>query len=382
MTEQERIAALSEPWKSRAEYLMSIRPEELPQNPEKNKWYVYRPEGCISSTGTPYFSTMRIGTENKLMVLFCGGGAAIDAYAAARPNFIPPVEGEAGFYAAETFLVGYFEGHGAIADMKREDNPFRDWSIVVVSYASGDFHCGRNDFMFDDPEKGKGVCHHRGYYNYRAMVEKMKEFVPNPEKLLVTGYSAGGFGTAILTDDVISLFPHCKDVTCLVDSGVFAYDGWHETAEKQWKAPEEIVSRVRSDNIALDCLLALHRDHGDVKIALACSYRDALLAQCEGYAHGQGKLVFSKENGDAFQATLSKTVKTLQEEIPGVALYIFDKPSTEPGVKEEHGLTEHTFLDYQYLYDYSFGGVKALDWIVDCVNGKMRKVGLELLGLQ
>ena len=167
----------------------------------------------------------------------------------------------------------------------------------------------------------------------------------NPEKLLVTGYSAGGFGTALLTDDVMSLFPHCKDVTCLVDSGVFSYDGWHETAEKQWKAPEEIVSRIHSDNIALDCLLALHRDHGDVKIALACSYRDALLAQCEGYAHGQGKLVFSKENGDVFQATLSKTVKTLQEEIPGVALYIFDKPSTEPGVKEEHGLTEHTFLD-------------------------------------
>lgn len=236
--------------------------------------------------------------------------------------------------------------------------------------------------MFDDSEKGKGVCHHRGYYNYRAMVEKMKEFVPDPEKLLVTGYSAGGFGTALMTDDVMSLFPHCKDVTCHVDSGVFSYDGWHETAEKQWKAPEEIVSRIHSDNLALDCLLALHRDHGDVKIALACSYRDALLAQCEGYAHGQGKLVFSQENGDAFQATLTKMVKALQEEIPGVALYIFDKPSTEPGVKEEHGLTKHTFLDYQYLYDYSFGGVKALDWIVDCVNGKMRKVGLELLGLQ
>ena len=86
MTEEERIELLPEPLRTQAKKLLSIRPEELPEVPEKGKWYVYRPEGCVCSTGTPYMSTLRIGKENKLMVVFCGGGCAVDAHAAARPG--------------------------------------------------------------------------------------------------------------------------------------------------------------------------------------------------------------------------------------------------------------------------------------------------------
>lgn len=384
MTEQDRVEALPEPWRAQAkQFLATMKPDELPVRPEKNKWYYYSPKGCVCSNGEPYFSTLKVGTENKLMVVFCGGGAAVDAYSAARPDVFPPTEaGEKNaFYAGDTFVLGYFEGRNGIAGNQYENNPFRDWSVVIIAYASGDFHCGTNDFEYDDPEKGKGVCHHHGYLNYRAMAEKMKELVPNPDKLLVTGFSAGGFGTAILADDVVGLFPDCKDVTCLVDSGVFTYRKWRETVENQWKAPKEIVERIRSDNITLDCLLSLHEKYGKrVKIAFGCTYRDALLSQCEGYMHGLGNLVFSKENGDFFEETLVRFVKALKDGIPDVALYIFDKPSPEKGVNEADNLTDHTFIASPYVFDYSYGGVKLIDWIINAVNGKSVQVGLELLG--
>lgn len=382
MTEQERINQLPEPVRTVAQKVYDKRPEDLPEEPERNKWYTYRPEGCICSNGAPYYSTLKVGTENKLMIVFCGGGVAVDAHGAARPNAFLPVEGEDTFYIGDTFVMGYVTGLLGIAKM-REDNPFRNWSVLSVSYASGDFHTGIADFAYDDPEKGKGVCYHHGYTNYRAMVEKMKQLVPNPDKLLVTGYSGGGFAAALLTDDVMKLFPDCRDVTCLEDSGVFSYPGWRQTAQEQWRTPQEICDRLQGDNIALDCLLALHRDHGDcVKIAFGCTHRDALLAQCEGRYNGLGRLVFSKENGDKFQAMLSKTVAALKREIPDVALYIFDKPNPEARIAPEYGLTEHTFINSDYVFDYSYEGVKLLDWIVDVVEGRPHQVGLSLLGLE
>lgn len=375
MTEKELVESLPEPVKANAERLLRMKPEELPVSPEKNKWYYYSPKGCICSNGFPYYSSLKLGTENNLIVLFCGGGVALDAYCAARPNTYIPQEGKPQFYLADTFIAGYLLAHTGIADKERADNPFRNWSVVVIAYGSGDFHCGTNDFAYDDPEMGEGICHHRGYYNYRAMAEKMKEFVPNPDKLLVTGFSGGGFGTAVLTDDVIGLFPGCKDVTCLVDSAVFTYPKWRETAERQWKAPKEIVERIRSDNITLDCLLSLHEKYGKrVKIAFGCSYRDALLAQMQNYADGR-KFAVDETGGDAFQTVLAEFVKVLAEQIPDLSLYIFDKPmDAVPGT-----LTDHTFETTDWLFTYEKDGVKLIDWIENTVNGKVEKVGLELL---
>ena len=185
MTEAEKIELLPVPVKTTVKTFYPFRPADLPENPQKNVWYTYRPAGCVCSDGEPYYSTLKIGTENKLLIMFCGGGVALDAYSAARPNTYIPEEGKPTFYVPNTFIMGYFTGRGGIARSERADNPFKNWSVVVVSYGSGDFHCGNNDFEYQDEEFGNGVCRHRGYKNYRSMVEKMRKFVPNPDKVLV-----------------------------------------------------------------------------------------------------------------------------------------------------------------------------------------------------
>ena len=375
MTEEEAVEMLPKERQAPIKSLLNFKPGDLPEKPEKNTWYTYRPEGCICSDGSPYYSTLKIGTENKLMVMFIGGGVAIDAYSAARPNSFDPKAEQPTFYLPTTLVMGYLFGHSGIGNKDKADNPFKNWSVVVISYASGDFHCGTNSFEYDDKEKGKGVCHHHGYINYRAMMKKIKEFVPNPEQVMVTGYSAGGFASELLTDDVMSIYDKCDNFVCLADSGIACND-WHSVAVNEWGAPKEICDRLKTDNLALDCLLDLHRKHGNrVKVMLGCTYRDALLAQEQLYCDGH-PFDFTKEAGDRFQAILKDTVETLINEIPDVSIYIFDRKNAEVTVGE---LTDHTFIATDTVFDYSYEGVKLIDWIYDGVCGKPQKIGLKLL---
>ena len=118
----------------------------------------------------------------------------------------------------------------AVAD----NNPFKDWSFIVIPYATGDFHAGTGIY------EGKKKVYHTGYNNYSAFIEKIKPYVGEPDTLLVTGFSAGGFATSLLADDVIDRFPSAGNVTVCVDSSLLLYDGWHDTAVDLWRTPSEI----------------------------------------------------------------------------------------------------------------------------------------------
>ena len=102
MTDEERIELLPEETQLVLKAMMASKPKDLPENPEKNTWYTYRPEGALCSDGEPYYSTLKIGTENKIMVMICGGGVALDVFSAARPSQIVPEESKPTFYLPNT----------------------------------------------------------------------------------------------------------------------------------------------------------------------------------------------------------------------------------------------------------------------------------------
>ena len=80
-----------------------------------------------------------------------------------------------------------------------------------------------------------------------------------PDTLLVTGFSAGGFATSLLADDVIDRFPSAENVIICVDSSLLLYNGWHETAVDLWQAPTEISDRLTTNNLVLDSLTYLEK---------------------------------------------------------------------------------------------------------------------------
>ena len=351
---------------------------QIPSNPKTGKWYGIPLKGCVSSDGKEVHAGFRKGTENKLVILLFGGGVSWNEFMAARPNSVYGNPDKISFYACgDGGLVADLAARIGIHTLsKKESNPFRNWNMLAIPYTTGDFHCGTGDFPYTALDGSKQVLHHHGYTNYRAALhETMKHIGSNPEQILVTGFSAGGFGTALLTDDVMRTFPNCSDVTSYVDSGFMIYPGWPEVARNVWKAPKEIAERIHSDNITLDCLQALKQDHGDrVKIAFSCSTRDAALSEYINYVE-KDQLYADKESGIKFQKELKQMCDALQQAIPNIALYIFDTPD-ENAAKKAEGLTKHCIGAADKMV---VEGITAAQWLWDTACGNPKKVGLSLL---
>ena len=351
---------------------------QIPSEPKAGKWYGIPLKGSVSSDGKEVHAGFRKGTENKLVILLFGGGVSWNEFMAARPNSVYGNPDKISFYACgDGGLVADLAARIGIHTLsKKESNPFRNWNMLAIPYTTGDFHCGTGDFPYTALDGSKQVLHHHGYTNYRAALqETMKHIGHNPEQILVTGFSAGGFGTALLTDDVMRTFPNCSDVTSYVDSGFMIYPGWPEVARNVWKAPKEIAERIHSDNITLDCLQALKQDHGDrVKIAFSCSTRDAALSEYINYVE-KDQLYADKESGIQFQKELKQMCNALQQAIPNIALYIFDTPD-ENAAKKAEGLTKHCIGAADKMV---VEGITAAQWLWDAVCGNPKQIGLSLL---
>ena len=338
-----------------------VKHPELKGEPEIGKWYRITPAGTKSSDGSEWHGLIRLGTENKVVVYFFGGGASINGYTSERGNE----------FFATTASVQDFVASGGIGS-DAEENPFRDWTFLVLPYASGDFHSGTGEYHYTDGGKEK-IVYHNGYNNYSAFMDAAKPYVGEPDTLLVTGFSAGGFATSLLADDVIDRFPSAKNITVCVDSSLLLYDGWHETAVNLWQSPKEISDRLTTDNLVLDSLTALHEKRGDsVKILFDCSYRDDTLMQYQSFIN-TGKMDKTKALGDQFQTDLSEMVAGLQENIPGVGIYSWNYRE-DP---ETHN-TRHTIISSN-VFDKLEDGVSVADWIYAAVNGDVQSHGLALL---
>ncbi len=338
-----------------------VKQPELKGIPEVGKWYRITPEGTQSSDGSEWHGLIKVGKENKLVVYFFGGGASITGYTSEKGNE---------FYATQA-SVQDFVALGGISSAS-EDNPFHDWTFLVLPYATGDFHSGTGEYHYTK-NGAEQIVYHTGYENYAAFIEKARQYVGSPETLLVTGFSAGGFGTSLLADDVIERFPSATNITVCVDSSLLLYDGWHETSTELWKSPKEISDRLVGDNIVLDSLTALHQKRGDsVKILFDCSYRDDTLQQYQSYIRN-GKMEKSRENGDIFQKDLKKMVDDLQINIPGVGIYIWNY--NQDG---NTGNTQHTIISSN-LFDKLEDGISVGEWIMNAINGDVACHGLHLL---
>ena len=334
---------------------------ELEGSPIEGEWYQVTPDDAIASDGSEWHGIFRKGSENKVIVYFFGGGVSITGETS---------EGGTDFFAT-TMMGQDFVAQGGIGSTI-DENPFKDWTFIVIPYASGDFHAGTGEYHYTENGKEK-VVYHNGYNNYTSYMNIVKEYIGEPDTLLITGFSAGGFATSLLADDVIEHFPETENITVCVDSSLILYDGWHESAVNLWKTPQEISDRLTTDNIVLDSLTALYKKRGDsVKILFDCSYRDDTLLQYQSYIDN-GMMDNTKELGDRFQIDLKEMVEGLQTNIPSVGIYIWDY-----GKDEETGNTQHTIISSN-VFDKLGNDISVCEWIYKAVNGDVQTIGLELL---
>ena len=352
-----------------------LRAEAVP-----GTWIEIAPEGIVSGNGEPVYTEMRIGTENKVIVLFYGGGVSVSEYMASRPYIGTwTFADEIGFYAAD--LVGtipdYLEsGIGT----SFQNNPFRDWTILVIPYTTGDFHMGTADYAYTDMDGEQEVLHHHGYTNFRAIMDEAMLYLDeDPEQLLIAGWSAGGFGAAALAGELIEeYFPGAGNTTLCVDSSILLWDGFAETAREIWGAPEEIADRIRTENLIVDLMSSLYDTYGDSLTYLYIgSTHDGALARYQNYFN-TGVYRASNAQGQLFLLSLRDTLSELKRSIPTLGVYLFDDVpfSMYPS---QFMLTQHTMIISPMAFTRLTDRVRPIDWLMNAVEGRAEDHGMQLL---
>lgn len=158
----------------------------LPDPTSDGDWMRYdfasSDEGPICLRGTPYEVYVRPGSINKVLFYLEGGGACWND---------ETCNGNTGLGAKEEAEplapLGLLQG---VLAASAPTNPFAGWHTLYVPYCDGSVFSGDNVVDY-----ANGRVFHRGISNLSTALDVMRENFPTPDEIVVSGSSAGGFGT-------------------------------------------------------------------------------------------------------------------------------------------------------------------------------------------
>lgn len=353
-------------------YMFVLQYPNLKENPKIDTWYRVTSSEMKSSDGSRYKAFFKKGKEHKVVVYFAGGGVSINKEMAKMDGAYNKKVIAIDTLANLTMNLG-----GIISNA--DNNPFKDWSVIAFPYATGDFHAGTGDFTYTDASGKEQILYHHGYTNYSLVMKKVMQLadLDHTEDILVTGYSAGGFGAALLADDVFTnYFSKTKSKTVLADASFLLYTDWHDIATNVWHTPPRISNQLTTNNITLDSLTALHKKYGNqVHILFDSSTRDGDLAKTQHY-FDTGFMVADEAIADRYQKNLKTMIDALKKKA-GTSIFIWDGFSW---YDDPRNLTMHTIIATPHsFYPFKERGISIAQWAMNAVNGTLKDYGIHLL---
>lgn len=179
-------------------------------------WYeVVLPEssGASCGNGTPMRFYINRAQSNDMLYMMEPGGACWN-YATCTETANSGPEAGLGAYNPDGIAHNYMDGttsqslkssllsplmirmdlaHILVGEPKVET---QDWTQVFVPYCTGDIHMGSAVRSYTSPAGDARVQHYNGLKNAQAVVQWLAEHgFGRPNRLLVYGTSAGGYGT-------------------------------------------------------------------------------------------------------------------------------------------------------------------------------------------
>ncbi len=209
----------------------------------------------------------RDGTENSLMVFLQGGGACWSELCIASSTSDPTIPD----------IV--FE----LIHAEEEFSPVANWNLVYLPYCDGSLFAGDVEVDLDNDGEPDRIQH--GLQNFSAAMDIALERYPNPERIMVSGSSAGGFGTVLATSFLRKLFPH-QPIYVFNDAGVGVAKGeadlqFVDRMFDEWNAREFVPESCDDcfENGHLTPLMAWQLENDpNLKIATYSSMQDSVIS--------------------------------------------------------------------------------------------------------
>jgi len=307
-------------------------------------WTKIEPGGdTICSRGTPFVYFVHPGTVNRLVVYFQGGGACWSHASCSLPGLAKETAGDGD---------NPDQAPGGIFELDNPDNPFKDWFFVFIPYCTGDIHWGDNTQTYTAEGEEDVVIQHKGFVNVTAVLDWTEANFERPEKIFVSGCSAGSYGSIMGAAHIHELYP---DVSLyqLGDAGAgVSTDDFFQTGYPNWD-----VADSRPDWIpAPDGSWAEVTSLADLYIAVADYYPDDRWSQYNA-AHDQIQTLFYRAMGGSgdWGELMLASMQEIQDSAPNFHSY------TAPGAI-------HCITGDDIFYTREVEGVKFHEWVDAMVN--------------
>jgi len=301
-------------------------------------WKAVEVPGGVCADGSPYRFYVSPGDPKRVVLDFQGGGACWDA-ATCGP--------ESRTYRKRVDVQELYLAQG-IYNRMSVANPFFGWTRVFVPYCTGDLHVGRATVDY-----GGFRVFHQGARNAQAALEYLYKNYPAPERIFVTGCSAGAYGALFWADRVLATYRNAQIAVC-GDAGVGVttadFPGYARWNPRLPELPG-LSDRPKVSEIYL---------------ALAKAYPKAVLAQYTTVLDGTQIFFYGLMKGEKSPseatarewATLAQEAVLAPAQAPNYTFYL------APG-------GQHCILPRPELYTLKVGEVSFLDWLKALAEGKV-----------
>jgi hypothetical protein len=238
---------------------------------------------------------------------------------------------------------------GSVLDRSAAGNPYKDFTFVFVPYCTGDVHAGdRSQDYFGAPRR----WYHKGRVNLSNAFEVLPTALAAPPKVVVSGASAGGFGSLVAFDLAKAAWPGAT--AYLVDDSGPPLANIPSATRLAWNAAWDLGTAMTgvcgapcADSLA-PIIPALAAKHPTDRFALLSSTRDDVI---RGFFFNPVDLAQMPEA--TFEAALRGLAAAIED----------DTPESPPG--ETHAFVvagrTHPMLDRPG--EFSSEGVALFEWL-------------------
>jgi hypothetical protein len=159
------------------QYLGTISPSEEIQTESITQYEFAVEDGPMCLYGDSFRAATKPSSSNNLLIYLQGGGACWSELCLA-------------FNTAQSGIPS-----AGVLNQELDANPLSDWNIGYVPYCDGSLFVG--DTQVDLDEDGSIDRYHHGLINLSAALDAIHTDFPSPDRIVMTGMSAGGYGIVL-----------------------------------------------------------------------------------------------------------------------------------------------------------------------------------------